>query len=533
MFFKNNGSDAISYKGFFEEEDLIRMIKKFVGIEVAFVIGLVGLTYLLSDNNNIVDYIHYKYNNSVYNIFYDQTYDNLVNVNDPLENIKSNDGWENVDDVIELLNKSSYLSQSDKEFLGNRNYFNLIVPYYIGTPMENEMKIRLSDIAIRYFDESDEYYGTNTVGYWSPLNSNVINVSKDYKINESSSKYLYESRNAITSHEFVHLSQADSFNYISESMAELISEEFYDCYFYSVYEEGVKTLKLLIDIIGPDPILKMVYGGDSSLFNDILCDNLSYGDYHKLINFFKKNPDEVIFQEPEIRGILCNLYQNINGKDIKTDENILYNIFYENSEDMGIILLHHELSSKRIYLNKEKMEEKEKYVINISDYMVGNPVNDLIGSEHVWGIKKSLTPNEFLKSLEDGKYHSYSYEFPDYITMDEKNDGFICDFSKTDYNIGQGLESGKATLWISVLDAVNNGYVTAFETNVISMGSEPPAGWQYDTDEYGDKEVKTKYYSKISNGIISNDGDELHIEIPSIKERFKFGSNVDTKSKTN
>jgi len=82
MFFKNNGSDAISYKGFFEEEDLIRMIKKFVGIEVAFVIGLVGLTYLLSDNNNIVDYIHYKYNNSVYNIFYDQTYDNLVNVND-------------------------------------------------------------------------------------------------------------------------------------------------------------------------------------------------------------------------------------------------------------------------------------------------------------------------------------------------------------------------------------------------------------------------------------------------------------------
>lgn len=222
-----------------------------------------------------------------------------------------------VDEIIQKINDSN-ISEQDKELLMNRDLLENVLSYYDDVEKNDLLITKLNNFSIEEKDFEDE----TIFGHYDPLKPNRIFI----KIN-----CPYREKTLV--HEFIHFLQNDNnkYNYLIETTAELMSNEYLGLIEdrSSAYNEGVQSLKLLIDIIGPEPVLKSMFGRDNTMLEGILAQNLSKQDYIELVGYFSKSPKEVINKEAKIRKILKKLYRNIYGQDISQDENIMYNIVYE------------------------------------------------------------------------------------------------------------------------------------------------------------------------------------------------------------
>ena len=307
LFFDNNGESAILYEGSNEKNSSVKKI---------FIAGL-GISLIL--NIGIINYLY----NLTFNDYYSSVEEVSV-VNDYFD----------YNDAVRLINNSN-IDADLKQYLCNEELLSDIFSYYNESAMKNKTIMGLENIDIVYYNSLD----TDKAGYYNSTYPNRIYISDKYKNLDGGRR--------IIAHEFIHILQDQNcqYNYILESIDELIMKEYFNEEIIS-YKSGVKNLMLLIDVIGFDPVMKMVFSGDSEQFENLLRENLSAEDYNLLISYFK---DESLCighnqENIKIRLILCNLYQSLYHKDIHDDTNISYDTIYKD--------------------NKTKCNDVKKYYLN-------------------------------------------------------------------------------------------------------------------------------------------------------------------------
>ena len=96
----------------------------------------------------------------------------------------------------------------------------------------------------------------------------------------------------VISHEYAHLLQSSSkYAYIKESAAEIMSSEYYNIDISGYCEECI-VLKILMEIIGSEPVWEATIIGDDSKLEKSIKELLTEEDANRLLALFKKVPSE-------------------------------------------------------------------------------------------------------------------------------------------------------------------------------------------------------------------------------------------------
>ena len=425
-------------------------------------------------------------------------------------------------EAIELIN-SSDLDDIDKQLLTSEEILKLAFKYYKGTPMEYTANLKFNGLRVEKYNGDEGELEARTLGYYSALTPNVLNIRKD-------------ADGDTLVHEFIHLLQADgpSYRYLDESVAALMTTEYYDILSNS-YPDAVDNLKLLINIVGPEPILKLVFGGDDTDLLKIFKDNLSPNEVSDLVKELHNAPEGKDSEQYSfVRNSLFKLYENIYGSSVS--DNL----------DLSLLFL-----SKSEYFNSS---------YNICYLNIGRVMNT--GDEHYFLINDDVNKEILVRlgylDYRDNNYFKKDIFYQEYVQLDKKDKKNVtftdnysldslfgcviqndCDTTtfylldepveKDDYLTLEGYDKdlirklpGKEIL---LTEAFEEGYVNAY---LRKSGYEITnmEGWSYSDTVFGEevsnnpnvicengtvlycaKSIKLKFseqYNRISEGVIDN-----------------------------
>lgn len=246
------------------------------------------------------------------------------------------------EDLRNMIYESPSLSIEEKTYLFNSDFFKDVLST-VNNSKESlyEYQKKFKDIKIVSFEKTDDKEGY----YARCTEPNVLYIS-DYE-------KLSSLKKDTVSHEFVHLCQNSycTLNFLIEATAEIISEEYFELSRINAYIYEVEVTKVLMEIIGPEPI-----------WNYVFTNNIS--EIEKEINPF--------FTKEEKNEFIKCLTFNPDNKE-KRKENLeklneLLNILYEkkyqsNIDDDLIISLirNHEPTLKRYYFNQRYIKEEYSF----------------------------------------------------------------------------------------------------------------------------------------------------------------------------
>ena len=397
LFWKVNGQDAVCYLSKEKRDKILALF-------------LVGAAVMCLSIN-----ILRSYNNTPFTINIDKSIHELYS---SVDIDKMYDlGVVDYDKAVELINNSN-LGDDDKRLLLNEDLLRDVFKYYRNTPMEYLANLKFNNIEIEYY-EDPEY---DADGYYIATKPNVLHVSKVLSCTE----------NHVKAHEYAHLLQAEGvpYIYLKEAVAELTVAEYYDGEIVS-YVEAVDNLKLLIDIIGPEPVLKLIYGGDDKDFKDSLQAYISEDECNQLLAYLCKEPNKENHDHDDIKNILCDLYSAKAGESIEENDYMLvkyYDKIYENGFDP--------FNSSYIratckYLNPHEMEEVE--YADLSPYDEDKIFTTLNDGERIQEYKtyyyRYYTYNEY-KKLKDKEHFEFDYNLSDGLIhgfRNENNEFYLLD----------------------------------------------------------------------------------------------------------
>lgn len=410
MFFYNNGIDYIKYKNSSKEEKT----KKFkISVGKTLFTIILGSTIILS-------FPKYRYG-----------------VIDPLYNQEIT-----IDDTKELIYNSNYLSTDEKVFLYNEDFLNDVLE--ISNDNRNySLREKLKDIEIYTYDKNNK---PHTLGYYNSIEPNMIYIC-DEALPTDSEKY-YDT----LSHEFVHLLQNESdYLYIHEASAELMSNEYYYSKLDSYLPEVIR-LKVLMEIIGPKPIMQCNFEDNDKALEEAISKYLNEEDTNKLLDLFRSDSDDFsdFVKEDKINDevdkLLAKMYKNKTGNDINTDK--LIRLIYR--DDLFI---------KRCYFNQNREEFEKETILETKRVDLGTTtIEKVINSNEVESYyyldtkKMSEKEYELLSPQEQEKYldksityspiGEVSIEIDDNapIMYDENNISYIVHGNK--YNKREAIDLG-------------------------------------------------------------------------------------------
>lgn len=331
-----------------EDKTLRSFVNHLLGFSVSINLVLFPfLIYKVIDENNI-NYL-VEYNNSLISVEKNRIFDTIsytYNENDYKFS-------ENLDDEIRnLIFSSENLNEVEEEFLCNDELINLATKHYKGTTFDILSLIRHTDLKIESFTES-EREGSN--GYYT--GDNVLHLLN------------YDVQNIIDGndqcrdlgHEYIHLLQVrSSFTFVKESSAEIMSHEFYlksssskDIF---SYYKACKYLKILMEIIGSEPIIQTNFDISSDLLIASVQSYLDIEELNEFIYILKLSP---FYDEEELENgkydrlyeLLSIIYSNKFGKDIREDDFI--NAIMSDKE------------YRRVYFSESLRDIEEEYYMDL------------------------------------------------------------------------------------------------------------------------------------------------------------------------
>ena len=159
--------------------------------------------------------------------------------------------------MLKKINASPYLTEKQKKYLSNKNFLEDVL-YYADSKYKKELNSIYSDyIQIRYFTEKEKKEKPNSAGFVNTSHPNIIHL-----YDESDEIFYYAA-----SHEFAHSNQYHPhiYRYIDEPSAKIIKAEYFNEEDNS-YEDARVNLALLMEIIGPEPVMKLNFKGDFEPF---------------------------------------------------------------------------------------------------------------------------------------------------------------------------------------------------------------------------------------------------------------------------
>ena len=220
-----------------------------------------------------------------------------------------------LEEMKNLIYSSTRLTDEEKAFLYNEDFFADILPYI------NQSE-RMKFIYRSKFDDLDI----------KNINSIMFNTLTPYQgfylWNPSHNLYVHEydgvdnGKDHTLSHEFLHSTQdTNTYAFFMEPVAEMMSSEYYggeiDC-----YKSTIKSLKVLMEIIGTEPIKQYVFTGDFSMIEERVKPNLSEEEYSEFLDCVSQ---ELVGSRNSERNsrlmkIYQSLYLNIYGEPMRNNE---------------------------------------------------------------------------------------------------------------------------------------------------------------------------------------------------------------------
>ena len=321
-FFLHNGENAILCKEL-DIKDKYNEIKEFFNKnkDIKIILTL-NLALTLSNSFNI-----YNLENNVYN-----AQQELEELNIASLETEYNEYYDYTS-LSNALKSPANIGELRDDFLYNED----LIRDICNTPMTEDrimsLKEKTTDIEVVTvtYEEMKERGLSNAVGYYNVAEEpNVIHT-----VNLNNSDTIY--------HELIHLLQDNNeYKYVKEACAEIISTEYYGCKIAS-YQEEVKRIQILMEIIGSDCLWDINFNGDDSKLDEVILNNLSVEEYGKLYSILITNIGFLNQQElDELNNsfdeILSDLYFNIYGESIEENE-IIQNIYqcYDNSQSTTLI----------------------------------------------------------------------------------------------------------------------------------------------------------------------------------------------------
>ena len=393
--------------------------------------------------------------------------------------------------AFDLINHSK-LDSEDKIYLSDENLLKDVFKYYKGTALEYTANIKFRDMEIISFDESLSKFKplpidtSNLSGCYCSLYPNCIFV-KDTNKNDTYYRVI--------AHEFVHLLQAEGlpYNYLVEASAELVASEYYDFEVVS-YSKAVSNLELLIDIVGPEPIWKLIFGGDSKDFCDIIRNNLDSDDSEALLSALcasaKVTSDNNSSIHDEIKELLCRLYKSMYHKDIKDDPDIMYDLMYSSGYPR-------KSKTNFNYLNYRGMENTGCFEVDGVDALLEN--SKYLEKTGVCYCRKRINLGIFDELSEEEAKNviiksNYKDDIFSYGEWDNNKKMFYLfdngPILSTEYTDSEFLSiPGK---YIDIFYAFYDGYVSIYLYDYIAR-DKVPERWEIIRDTYSSKDERIVY----------------------------------------
>ncbi len=234
-----------------------------------------------------------------------------------------------VSQIVDNINASNNLTEEEKEYLINTDFFNDIIPYINKTHLDFTLKYRLKDLEIISYSEEIIDGNSVVLGYYSYGNEIYV---YDYSIDKLDEMHYNEYPFKSTlGHELSHLFMANyNYSFLVEGLASIVTDEYFDP-MLSSYPYLKNRVKILIEIIGKEPIMECVYGDDDSLLIDSISKYLdSKEEVKDFLNLLKKVYTSNSVNYHKIDNYLFKMYYNKYGVPITDSEYMfcLYSNFY-------------------------------------------------------------------------------------------------------------------------------------------------------------------------------------------------------------
>lgn len=301
------------------------------------------------------------------------------------------------------IKHSSKLNDDEKDILLNDELLHDVCLSYYDTYMEIEIPKRFKNLDIKTFSDSDleNEYLENSTGYYTLGSPGTLHV-RDYEEDKSNP---YEFLKVI-SHEYAHLLQSPSkYVYIKESAAEIMSSEYYNIDI-SGYNNECIVLKILMEIIGSEPIWEATIIGNDSRLEKSIKELLTEEDANKLLDLFKKTPSEFKDGEEEIANseiykYLRQMYYNKTNGEMFADQ-LICSIYLGQDKN-------------RLYFDTDRRTDPDKY--EIYTISLDDALSKGIIEEHYYEVysdedtnekyKISISEDEVYDKILDGKIVVY------------------------------------------------------------------------------------------------------------------------------
>ena len=231
-------------------------------------------------------------------------------------------------ELMDLIEKTSDIPEEQKNYFKNDTFIRDMIRLASYSRSE-ELRQRLKNFGIVYFDDDElnnpQY--DNITGYYEfLLTSNKIHLRDE------------EYFDWAAAHEFVHLFQCNTqYNYIIEPCAEMMSHEYFERDQRYTYAEDVRNLSLLMEVIGPKPILECCFADIDTSLENAIGEYLDENDKNELLKELRvktKNADKakirlyikkMIKRKRELHPELEYLNKNLDGWERMVRRNYFFN----------------------------------------------------------------------------------------------------------------------------------------------------------------------------------------------------------------
>ena len=372
------------------------------------------------------------------------------------------------DEAVSLINTSFYLSPEEKQLFANKDYFDFVLSHTKTKDREYYLRNSLCNMTIKHYDQD---FFPSATGYYNPLDINAINICKD--VDPNSPNYL-----DVAAHEFIHLTQdQNDYLYIIEGTAEMLEYEYLNqpC---DGYPEMVKRVKVLMEIIGPEPVASCIYSGDTEYFEKSIKQYLSEENADKLLELFKisttslyEDSNTMSVVNMKIDTLLSTMYYNKTGKQI--------------SDDLMIKYIYATNTNRRIYFNT-KLEGYGK------DYFIASE-------------KVTIDKLDIEDIVDTDIVSSYTFSIREYRTVDGQSIPFYSTETTTDFHSITPIEEQIVNIdfkdgskGLCQYDIVNDKWNTVDHFNMVKI-YEPSIPKKFPDQvilPYKDKEIPKKVKSE-------------------------------------
>lgn len=282
---------------------------------------------------------------------------------------------EELQEPITLSKMQDYIEECEtyeeyqKQILANMDFLEDV--YSIADEKaRKELALTYKKLGIEYFSEQEKQNRPNTAGYVCLTDRGLIHLRDRDK----------EKFPNVGPHEFVHVNQQNMiYSYVDEAVAEIVIEEYYNNY-VTTYYEARNNISILMEIIGPEPIMRLSFNNEIENFEEIINTYLDKEDAKILLNEFKLEATKIVYKgsilkeadHELIREMLGKMYEKkYPGKKMEDDpvinqilnnKQFMHNRYYFNQRSEKFY------ASKDMFLPTKKIYDKsiEKSISLIS-----------------------------------------------------------------------------------------------------------------------------------------------------------------------